>query len=179
MDVPARFFWKSRSTGKRPIGGPNGCREGSVVAGGHRSFSHGRSATAVAARRRSCCAECASALHSIDQQGGRPMNTALAQSLPQAADYIRILPELILSLLARFRRREAASAESSLQYFLVGSFATAFFLYGVALMFGAAGSTNIDKVSQALQANQIPTLAYLAVALMFVGLGFKVASAPF
>jgi NADH-quinone oxidoreductase subunit N len=82
-------------------------------------------------------------------------------------------------ILAGFRRREAASAESSLKYFLLGSFATAFFLYGVALMFGATGSTNIDKISQALQANEVPTLAYLAVALMFVGLGFKVASAPF
>ena len=82
-------------------------------------------------------------------------------------------------ILAGFRRREASSAESSLKYFLLGSFATAFFLYGVALMFGATGSTNIDKISQALQSNQVPTLAYLAIALMFVGLGFKVASAPF
>jgi len=82
-------------------------------------------------------------------------------------------------ILAGFRRREASSAESSLKYFLLGSFATAFFLYGVALMFGATGSTNIDKISQALQSNQVPTLAYLAIALMFVGLGFKVASSPF
>jgi NADH-quinone oxidoreductase subunit N len=82
-------------------------------------------------------------------------------------------------ILAGFRRREASSAESSLKYFLLGSFATAFFLYGVALMFGATGSTNIDKISQALQSNEVPTLAYLAIALMFVGLGFKVASAPF
>jgi len=82
-------------------------------------------------------------------------------------------------ILAGFRRREAASSEASLKYFLLGSFATAFFLYGVALMFGATGSTNIDKISQALQEKNIPTLAYLAVALMFVGLGFKVASAPF
>ena len=82
-------------------------------------------------------------------------------------------------ILAGFRRREAASSEASLKYFLLGSFATAFFLYGVALMFGATGSTNIDKISQALQEKNIPTLAYLAEALMFVGLGFKVASAPF
>ena len=40
-----------------------------------------------------------------------------------------------------FRRRAAISSESSLKYFLLGSFATAFFLYGVALMFGATGST--------------------------------------
>jgi NADH-quinone oxidoreductase subunit N len=82
-------------------------------------------------------------------------------------------------ILAGFRRREAASSEASLKYFLLGSFATAFFLYGVALMFGATGSTNIDKISQALQERTVPTLAYLSVALMFVGLGFKVASAPF
>jgi NADH-quinone oxidoreductase subunit N len=82
-------------------------------------------------------------------------------------------------VLAGFRRHEAASAESSLKYFLLGSFATAFFLYGVALMFGATGSTNIDQISHALQAAPLPLLAYVAVALMFVGLGFKVAAAPF
>ena len=54
-------------------------------------------------------------------------------------------------VLAGFRRNEASSAESSLKYFLLGSFATAFFLYGVALMFGATGSTNIDMISPALR----------------------------
>jgi NADH-quinone oxidoreductase subunit N len=82
-------------------------------------------------------------------------------------------------VLAGFRRHEAASAEASLKYFLLGSFATAFFLYGVALMFGATGSTNIGQISRTLQAGPIPLLAYVAVALMFVGLGFKVAAAPF
>lgn len=82
-------------------------------------------------------------------------------------------------VLAGFRRNEAASAESSLKYFLLGSFATAFFLYGVALMFGATGSTNIRAIGAALASGPIPLLAYLAVALMFVGLGFKVSAAPF
>ncbi len=82
-------------------------------------------------------------------------------------------------VLAGLRRREASSSESSLKYFLLGSFATAFFLYGVALMFGATGSTNIDAISQVLRSGNVPVLAYLATALMFVGLGFKVASAPF
>ena len=82
-------------------------------------------------------------------------------------------------VLAGFRRREASSSESSLKYFLLGSFATAFFLYGVALMFGATGSTNIDAISQVLRSGNVPVLAYVATALMFVGLGFKVASAPF
>src|SRR5205823_985759 len=92
-------------------------------------------------------------------------------------------------VLAGYRRRAAISAESSIKYFLLGSFATAFFLYGVALMFGATGSTSIYTISTGLQSGQVMLggsatpvsygLAYVGVALMFVGLGFKVASAPF
>ncbi|HEV2731783.1 MAG TPA: NADH-quinone oxidoreductase subunit N [Terriglobales bacterium] len=82
-------------------------------------------------------------------------------------------------ILAGFRRRAAISSEASLKYFLLGSFATAFFLYGVALMFGATGSTSISAISQVLRSGQIPVLAYAGIALMFVGLGFKVAAAPF
>lgn len=84
-------------------------------------------------------------------------------------------------ILAGFRRHDVSSSESSLKYFLLGSFATAFFLYGVALIFGATGSTNIDAINQALHSGNgpVPVLAYVATALMFVGLGFKVASAPF
>jgi len=82
-------------------------------------------------------------------------------------------------ILAGFRRRDASSSESSLKYFLLGSFATAFFLYGVALMFGATGSTNLDAISQVLRSGNVLVLAYVATALIFVGLGFKVASAPF
>ncbi|MGA2858818.1 MAG: NADH-quinone oxidoreductase subunit N [Candidatus Sulfotelmatobacter sp.] len=82
-------------------------------------------------------------------------------------------------ILAGFRRQEAASSESSLKYFLLGSFATAFFLYGVAMLFGATGSTNIDVISRTLQAGPAEVLVYVAIALMFVGLGFKVAAAPF
>jgi NADH-quinone oxidoreductase subunit N len=82
-------------------------------------------------------------------------------------------------ILTGFRRNEASSSESSLKYFLLGSFATAFFLYGVAMMFGATGSTNIALISQRLQAGPVELLVYVAMALMFVGLGFKVAAAPF
>ena len=82
-------------------------------------------------------------------------------------------------VLAGFRRRAAISSEASLKYFLLGSFATAFFLYGVAMMFGATGSTSITIIGQVLRSGQIPLLAYLGIALMFVGLGFKVAAAPF
>jgi NADH-quinone oxidoreductase subunit N len=82
-------------------------------------------------------------------------------------------------ILAGFRRSEASSSESSLKYFLLGSFATAFFLYGVALMFGATGSTNIDIIAQKIQSGNLELLVLDAMALMFVGLGFKVAAAPF
>src|SRR5579863_3453788 len=82
-------------------------------------------------------------------------------------------------ILAGFRRNEASSSESSLKYFLLGSFATAFFLYGVALMFGATGSTNIDTIAQKLQSGPVELLVFVAMALMLVGLGFKVAAAPF
>ncbi len=81
-------------------------------------------------------------------------------------------------ILAGMRRRVAESAESSLKYFLLGSFATAFFLYGVAMIYGTTGTTNVYGIAHYLQ-TQHSTLAYLAVALMFVGLGFKVAAAPF
>ena len=82
-------------------------------------------------------------------------------------------------VLAGFRRKAAISSESSVKYFLLGSFATAFFLYGVALMFGATGSTSIQAIGDVLRSGNIPVLAYAGVALMFVGLGFKVAAAPF
>ena len=86
-------------------------------------------------------------------------------------------------ILAGFRRRSAISSESSLKYFLLGSFATAFFLYGVALIFGATGSTSIAVIGKSLQQysgnGHGPMLAYIGIALMFVGLGFKVAAAPF
>jgi NADH-quinone oxidoreductase subunit N len=82
-------------------------------------------------------------------------------------------------ILAGFLRSDPRSSEASLKYFLLGSFATAFFLYGVALMFGATGSTSIAEISTALRTGYVPTLAFVAVAMIFVGLGFKVGAAPF
>ncbi|HMF89624.1 MAG TPA: NADH-quinone oxidoreductase subunit N [Candidatus Angelobacter sp.] len=87
-------------------------------------------------------------------------------------------------ILAGYRRRTAASTESSLKYFLLGSFATAFFLYGVALVFGATGTTNVLAIpsilaEQTKTTGQPSVLVFMATALMIVGLGFKVAAAPF
>jgi NADH-quinone oxidoreductase subunit N len=104
--------------------------------------------------------------------------------MSSAVDLVLIFIALEISsistyILAGFRRRAAISSESSVKYFLLGSFATAFFLYGVALMFGATGSTSITVIGEALRSGDIPILAYVGVAFMFVGLGFKVAAAPF
>lgn len=82
-------------------------------------------------------------------------------------------------IMAGFRKSHAAASESSIKYFLLGSFATAFFLYGVALTFGATGSTNLTAIAQTLGGTATPRMAFLALAMMIVGLGFKVSAAPF
>jgi NADH-quinone oxidoreductase subunit N len=87
-------------------------------------------------------------------------------------------------ILAGFRRRALKSNEAGLKYFMLGSFATAFFLYGIAMVYGATGTTRIDLIQAALAkvlANhgQFASLSILGLALIFVGLGFKVVAAPF
>ncbi len=79
-------------------------------------------------------------------------------------------------ILASFRREVLRSNESALKYFLLGSFATAFFMYGVALVYGAAGTTRLTFIE--LGVPSVPLLK-LGLALVFIGLAFKVASAPF
>src|SRR5947199_8421719 len=79
-------------------------------------------------------------------------------------------------VLAGYRRDSLKSSESAMKYFLLGSFATAFFLYGIALVYGATGTTLLDKM--ALSAGT-STLLKLGLAMILIGLGFKVAAAPF
>jgi len=79
-------------------------------------------------------------------------------------------------ILAGYRRDSVKSSESSIKYFLLGSFATAFFLYGIALVFGATKSTNLVEIANA---DPSSNLLRLGLALILVGLGFKVAAAPF
>jgi NADH-quinone oxidoreductase subunit N len=82
-------------------------------------------------------------------------------------------------ILAAIRKRTGKSPEAGLKYFLLGSFATAFFLYGIALTFGATGTTNINAVMAALPNSPTPGFATLAVAMVLIGIGFKVSAAPF
>jgi NADH-quinone oxidoreductase subunit N len=79
-------------------------------------------------------------------------------------------------ILASYRRDSPRSNEAALKYFLLGSFATAFFLYGVALIYGASGTVILPKIDGGTTQ---PTLLALGLALLFVGLAFKVAAAPF
>jgi len=82
-------------------------------------------------------------------------------------------------ILAGFRKGRATASEAAIKYFLLGSFATAFFLYGIALCFGATGSTSIAAIAAGLSITTTPLLGWLAVAMVLIGLGFKVSAAPF
>jgi NADH-quinone oxidoreductase subunit N len=81
-------------------------------------------------------------------------------------------------ILAGYRRDAPGSNESAMKYFLLGSFATAFFLYGVALLYGATGTTRLEQMT-ATALPGAPALLRIGLALVLVGLGFKVAAAPF
>ncbi len=89
---------------------------------------------------------------------------------------------LALYVLAASNRRSDPSAESGLKYFVLGGFASAFFLYGIALVYGGTGSTNIGEMVTAIgntPAGDNDALVLAGIALLVVGLGFKVAAAPF
>ena len=88
-------------------------------------------------------------------------------------------------VLAGFRRTDIRSNESSLKYFILGSFASAFLLYGIALIYGATttatlpGTTNIATIASRLDQSLYPPLLLAGAAMLLVGFGFKIATAPF
>jgi NADH-quinone oxidoreductase subunit N len=98
-------------------------------------------------------------------------------------------------VMAGFRRTDVRSNESSLKYFILGSFSSAFLLYGIALIYGAtsiaepgpggslsrivAGTTNIAEIATRIGQAQYPALLFAGAAMMLVGFGFKIATAPF
>ena len=88
------------------------------------------------------------------------------------------LPLYLLCGLAR--RRRLLSQEAAVKYFLLGSFASAFFLYGVALLYGYADSVDLPQILQAASAGQQDDLLlFLGLALLLIGLLFKAGAAPF
>jgi NADH-quinone oxidoreductase subunit N len=82
-------------------------------------------------------------------------------------------------VLAGFDRRSRFSAEAALKYFLIGAFASAFLLYGIALVWGATGSTALGGIGQRIRETGVSPLGLLGLGLLLVGLGFKVAAVPF
>ncbi len=89
-------------------------------------------------------------------------------------------------VMAGFRRTDVRSNESSLKYFILGSMSSAFLLYGIALTYGATatagglpGTTNIAEIARRLNDALYPPLLFAGAAMMLVGLGFKIATAPF
>jgi NADH-quinone oxidoreductase subunit N len=87
---------------------------------------------------------------------------------------------IALYVLTGFFRHRLEAGEASLKYFLMGAFASGFFLYGIALIFGATGSTNLDRIANAVAAGagRDPMLA-IGFGLLLVGFGFKISAVPF
>ena len=82
-------------------------------------------------------------------------------------------------ILAGYRKQTGRGPEAAIKYFLLGSFATAFLLYGIALIFGATGTTQIYQIAALAPVAQNQTFVLSALALMLVGILFKVSAAPF
>jgi NADH-quinone oxidoreductase subunit N len=82
-------------------------------------------------------------------------------------------------ILAGYRKQTGRGPESAIKYFLLGSFATAFLLYGIALAFGATGTTSIYEIARAVPTSANHALLVASLGLMLVGILFKVSAAPF
>ena len=104
--------------------------------------------------------------------------------MAQAADLIVVflaleMLSLPLYVLSAFAHPKTESEESGLKYFLLGAFSSGFVLYGIALVYGATGSTALSAVMTAASAGASGSLLTVGAALILVGLGFKVAAVPF
>ncbi len=82
-------------------------------------------------------------------------------------------------ILAGYRKETGRGPEAAIKYFLLGSFATAFLLYGIALIFGATGTTQIYEIAHLAPSAPNHSLVLAALAMMLVGILFKVSAAPF
>jgi NADH-quinone oxidoreductase subunit N len=92
------------------------------------------------------------------------------------------LMSVAVYILAGLDRRSSRSAEGALKYFLLGAFSTGFLLYGIALIYGATGATNLTTIAERLAHSDLMTpgpLVLVGIGLLLVGFGFKVAAAPF
>jgi NADH-quinone oxidoreductase subunit N len=105
--------------------------------------------------------------------------------LASAADLLMVflgveILSLALYVLTGFAKRDLRSQESAFKYFLLGAFSSAFLLYGIALVYGGAGTTNIAAAGRALTGLEVPAaFGFAAITLLLVGFAFKVALVPF
>lgn len=82
-------------------------------------------------------------------------------------------------VLAGYNRANVSSAEAALKYFLIGAFASGFLLYGIALVYGATGATNLSLIGAQLAGGRLSLMAALGLGMLLIGFGFKVAAVPF
>ncbi|HQZ96822.1 MAG TPA: NADH-quinone oxidoreductase subunit N [Pyrinomonadaceae bacterium] len=82
-------------------------------------------------------------------------------------------------VMAGLRKSDLKSNESAMKYFILGSFASAFLLYGMALIYGATGQTNLTQIALKIADPNFPGLLLVGGAMMIIGFGFKIAMAPF
>ncbi|HEX9960173.1 MAG TPA: NADH-quinone oxidoreductase subunit N [Pyrinomonadaceae bacterium] len=82
-------------------------------------------------------------------------------------------------VMAGLRRTDLRSNESAMKYFILGSFASAFLLYGMALIYGATATTNITEIAAKISNPNFPALLLAGAAMLVVGFGFKAAAVPF
>lgn len=89
------------------------------------------------------------------------------------------LTSLSLYILTAFNKRDIKSAEASLKYFLFGGMSAAFTLFGLSLVYGLSGSTNLPEIATALASKGLDPLLIVAIVMVVIGFGFKVAAVPF
>jgi NADH-quinone oxidoreductase subunit N len=89
------------------------------------------------------------------------------------------LTSLSLYILTAFNKRNVNSAEAALKYFLFGGMAAAFTLFGMSLLYGLSGSTNLREIAAALAGKGLDSLLIVAIVMTVIGFGFKVAAVPF
>jgi len=180
--VLAVVFFAERQHGDNPTAGPGAATAPTHVPVGLDSFTPQASAVPDSA-----------AEHEAERAGATQTElfplTMLAVGgmlvFPAANDLLTMfvalevlsLPLYLLCGLARHRR--LMSQEAAVKYFLLGAFSSAFFLYGVALLYGATGTLSLPGIAEALTGNSTDSMALIGVALLSVGLLFKVGAVPF
>jgi NADH-quinone oxidoreductase subunit N len=114
------------------------------------------------------------------------MSASGAMMMGAANDLIVIflgleIMSIALYVLAAFNHKRAESGEAALKYFVLGGFSSAIFVYGIALTYGATGSTNLPQIADYLSKNVVASNGVLlgGLALLLVGFGFKIAAVPF